>query len=70
MRDPGRIVFAAVPNGGTILADPKYMNDFVDAYTNLFNYLPDTGVVEGFEAVITVVKQLAVLAYLRSPSVS
>lgn len=56
----GTIVFAAAPNAGTILADAKYMNDFVDAYTNLFNFLPTTGVVEAIEGVITVVKQLAV----------
>lgn len=55
-----RIVFAAVPNSGTILADPQYMNDFVDSYVNLFNFLPDTGIVEGLQAIITVVKQLAV----------
>lgn len=55
----GRIVFAAAPNSGTVLADPKYMSDFVDAYTNLLNFLPDTGVVEGLEAVITIAKQLA-----------
>jgi pimeloyl-ACP methyl ester carboxylesterase len=56
----GRIVFVAVPNSGTILADTRYMNDFVDSYANLLNFLPDTGIVEGFEAVITVAKQLAV----------
>ncbi|HYW06312.1 MAG TPA: hypothetical protein VE913_05110 [Longimicrobium sp.] len=56
----GKIVCVAVPNGGTVLADAKYMNDFVDAYTNLLNFLPDTGVVETLEGVITVAKQLAV----------
>lgn len=56
----GKIVLAAVPNGGTTLADPRYMGDFVDAYTNLLNFLPDTGVVEAAEGLITVVKQLAV----------
>lgn len=56
----GKIVFAAVPNGGTILADAKYMNDFVDAYTNLLNFLPDTGVLEALEGLITIAKQLAV----------
>jgi hypothetical protein len=56
----GTVVLAAVPNGGTILADPRYMNDFVDAYTNLLNFLPTTGVVEAMEGLVTVVKQLAV----------
>jgi pimeloyl-ACP methyl ester carboxylesterase len=56
----GKIVLAAVPNGGTTLADPRYMGDFVDAYTNLLNFLPETGVVEAFETLVTVAKQLAV----------
>lgn len=56
----GKVVLAAVPNGGTRLADADHMNDFVDAYTNLLNFLPETGVVEALEALITVAKQLAV----------
>jgi len=55
-----RVVFVAVPNAGTILADADYMNDFVDSYTNLLNFLPDNGVSETFETVITVAKQLSV----------
>lgn len=56
----GKIIFAAAPNAGTLLADSKYMNDFVDAYSNLLNFLPDTGVVEALEGIVTVAKQLAV----------
>jgi pimeloyl-ACP methyl ester carboxylesterase len=55
-----RIVFVAVPNAGTILADAKYMSDFLDTYTNLLNFLPDNGVTEIFEGIVAVAKQLAV----------
>ena len=56
----GRIVFVAVPNSGTILANGDYMSDFLDTYTNLLNFLPDNGVTESFETLIAVAKQLAV----------
>lgn len=55
-----RVVFVAVPNAGTILTDAKYMGDFLDTYTNLLNFLPDNGVTEAVEALVTVAKQLAV----------
>lgn len=55
-----RIVFVAVPNAGTILADATYMGDFLDTYTNLLNFLPDNGVTEIFEGIVAVAKQLAV----------
>jgi pimeloyl-ACP methyl ester carboxylesterase len=55
-----RAVFVAVPNAGTLLADDRHMGDFIDAYTNVLNFFPDNGVTETLEAVIAVVKQLAV----------
>ena len=55
-----RVVFVAVPNAGTVLADTKHMGDFIDTYTSLLNFLPDNGVTEIFEAIVTVAKQLAV----------
>lgn len=55
-----RIVFVAVPNSGTILADTQYMGDFIDSYTNLINFFPDNGVTETLEGILTIVKQLAV----------
>lgn len=55
-----KVVFVAVPNAGTLLADAKYMSDFLDTYTNLLNFLPDNGVTEVFEGLVTVAKQLAV----------
>jgi pimeloyl-ACP methyl ester carboxylesterase len=55
-----KLVFVAVPNSGTVLTDAKYLGDLIDTYTNLLNFLPDTGVVEVLEGVVTVMKQLAI----------
>jgi len=55
-----RIVFVAAPNAGTILTDGKHMNDFIDSYTNLLQLFPDNAVTDTLEAIIAVVKQLAV----------
>jgi hypothetical protein len=56
----GRVIFVAAPNAGTILTDVNHLGSLVDGYTNLLNFFPDNGVTEVLEAVITVVKQLAV----------
>ncbi len=56
----GRVVFVAATNAGTTLADDRYMNDFIDSYTNLLNFFPDNGVTEVLEAVVTATKMLAV----------
>lgn len=59
----GKVVFAGTPNAGTALADPIHMEDLVDGYTNLLSFLdilPDVGVIDVLDAIITVVKQLAV----------
>ncbi len=58
-----RIVFVATPNAGTVLTDSKYLGSLVDRYTNLLNFFPDTGLIDVLDAIITVVKQLAVAAY-------
>lgn len=55
-----RIVFVATPNAGTILANAQHMGDFIDSYTNLLQVFPDNAVTDTLEAIITVVKQLAV----------
>lgn len=55
-----RIVFVAAPNAGTILTNPDHMGDFIDSYTNLLGFFPENGITETLEAVISVVKQLAV----------
>lgn len=56
----GKVVFVGSPNAGTILADASHMGDLIDTYTNLLNFLPDNGVTEVLDGVITVAKQLAV----------
>ncbi len=56
----GKVVFVGAPNAGTILADGQHMGDFIDTYTNLLNFLPDNGVTDILEGIITVAKQLAV----------
>lgn len=55
-----QIVFVASPNRGTVLTDAKYMGDFVDAHTNILSALPDNVVTDVLEAIVAVVKQLAV----------
>jgi hypothetical protein len=58
------IVFIGTPNDGTILTDAKYMSNFLDSYTNMLNLfldmLPETGVIEALEGIISVAKQLSV----------
>lgn len=55
-----RAVLAATPNAGTHLASPRHLGDLVDAYTNLLSALPDVAVLDVFEMVVAVVKELAV----------
>jgi hypothetical protein len=56
-----RIVFVAVPNKGTVLADPKRLGTLVNRYTTMLNLIPDgpwsvaTDVLQG---VLTAVKVL------------
>jgi hypothetical protein len=56
----GKLVFVASPNAGTILTDTEHMSTFIDTYTNLFNFVPDNGVTEVLEGIITVAKHIAV----------
>jgi pimeloyl-ACP methyl ester carboxylesterase len=55
-----KIVFVAAPNAGTLLTDTRHLGDLIDSYTNILNFFPDNGVTEVLQAVITVMKQLAV----------
>ncbi len=56
----GKVVFVAAPNAGTVLADPKHVGDFIDSYTNILNFFPDTMVLDTLQAILAVVKQIAV----------
>ena len=55
-----KVVFAATPNGGTILANPDHHGALIDSVTNLLQFVPDNGVTEVLETVITVAKHIAV----------
>lgn len=56
----GRIVFAGTPNAGTVLADFKHFGDMIDTYTTLLSFVPDVGVSDILETVVTVAKTVAV----------
>jgi pimeloyl-ACP methyl ester carboxylesterase len=56
----GRVVFVGTPNGGTVLADAEHVGDLIDTYTNVLNFLPDNGVTEVLDGIITVAKVIAV----------
>ncbi|HJZ35295.1 MAG TPA: hypothetical protein VJ204_03390 [Solirubrobacterales bacterium] len=58
--DVRRVAFVASPNNGTLLGDPEHFGDLIDTYTSLVNLFPDTGMLEVIQAVISVVKQIAV----------
>jgi hypothetical protein len=55
-----KVVFVATPNAGTALADPDHMGDLIDSYTNILNFLPDFGVLDIFDGIVTVAKHIAV----------
>lgn len=55
-----KIVFVGSPNAGTVLAEPAYVGDYIDSYTNLVNFVPSHQVVDVLEGVVTVVKHVAV----------
>lgn len=65
--DMNKIVFVAAPNAGTVLTDTKHLGDLIDSYTNILNFFPDNGVTETLQAIITVMKQLAVGAVKGLP---
>lgn len=51
-----RVVFVAVPNSGTLLADPDHMVKMIDRLTTALNLFPTGPVTETLEALITAVK--------------
>lgn len=51
-----RLVFVAVPNQGTPLAEPDHMVAMIDRFTTALNLFPTGPVVETLEALITAVK--------------
>jgi pimeloyl-ACP methyl ester carboxylesterase len=53
-----RIVFVAVPNQGTALANPDHMVKMIDRFTTALNFFPTGPVAETLEALITAVKMI------------
>lgn len=53
-----RVVFAAVPNGGTLLADPDHMVEFLDRFTTIVNLFPPNAAMEFLEGLLVAVKMV------------
>lgn len=51
-----KIVFAGVPNGGTLLAHPDHMVSMIDRLTSALNLFPTGPITEMLESIITAVK--------------
>jgi hypothetical protein len=51
-----RVVFAGVPNQGTLLAHPDHMVKMIDRMTTVLNLFPTGPVTETLEALLTAVK--------------
>jgi pimeloyl-ACP methyl ester carboxylesterase len=54
------LVLTAVPDNGTALSDGQYMGDFIDTYTNLLNFFPDSVPFDVFNCILVAVKEIAV----------
>jgi hypothetical protein len=54
------IVFVGVPNNGTILAEPDHWNELVDRATTLLNLTRGPAVSDALEAVVALVRSMAV----------
>lgn len=61
--DVRRVVYVATPNGGTALADPGRLKEFLDRTTTMLNLIPDgpwTVVTDTMSGLLSVVQVLAV----------
>jgi pimeloyl-ACP methyl ester carboxylesterase len=56
--DVRRIVFAGVPNSGTVLVDPDHMVNMVDRLTTVLTLAPAGPVAETLEALVIVIKMV------------
>ena len=54
-----RVVHVAAPNAGTPMTDATHLNDLIDAYTNILNFLPDSPTSLVLDGLLVVAKQLA-----------
>ncbi|MGW5053048.1 esterase/lipase family protein [Actinokineospora sp. NPDC004072] len=57
------LVMVGTPNAGTALADPEHLGSWMDRLTNWLQLVPDNGVTDVIDMVLTVLKQLAVGAF-------
>lgn len=57
------LVMVAPPNAGTALADREHISALLDRLTNIAQLLPDNGVLDALDLIISVVKQVAVGAF-------
>ncbi len=53
------LVMVATPNAGTALAQRDHLGKLIDRFTNILQFVPDNAVTDTLDAVLTVLKQLA-----------
>lgn len=59
----GRLVLVATPNEGTVLASPDRIGDLLNRLTTLLQVSPGPDAADGLDAVLAVVKQVALGAF-------
>ncbi|HVK20074.1 MAG TPA: alpha/beta hydrolase [Actinokineospora sp.] len=57
------LVMVATPNAGTPLCDPANVTKWLDRMTNLLQWVPDNGLTDILDVILTVAKQVAVGAF-------
>ncbi len=57
------LVMVATPNAGTPLCSPSNITAWLDRMTNLLQWVPDNGLTDALDIVLTVAKQVAVGAF-------
>jgi hypothetical protein len=53
------LVMVAAPNAGTALADVKHLGQLLDRVSTLLQLVPDNGITDALDVILSVVKQLA-----------
>jgi pimeloyl-ACP methyl ester carboxylesterase len=54
------LVMVATPNAGTVLADQAHIKFLMDRLTNILQFIPDNGVTDVLDVVLSILKQLAI----------
>ena len=55
-----RLVMVGTPNAGTALADVDHLDQLLDRYLNMLQFVPDNGVTDFLDILLSVLKQVAV----------